>query len=62
MPPNGPDEWRARIGHWENRKLVIPGPLWISPAHLATSTSGTGDIIVGIPSTLLGAPKENCIA
>ena len=21
MPPNGPDEWRARIGHWENRKL-----------------------------------------
>ena len=21
MPPNGPDEWRARIGHWENRKM-----------------------------------------
>ena len=21
MPPSGPDEWRARIGHWENRKL-----------------------------------------
>ena len=21
MPPNGPDEWRARIGNWENRKL-----------------------------------------
>ena len=21
MPPNGPDEWRARIGQWENRKL-----------------------------------------
>ena len=21
MPSNGPDEWRARIGHWENRKL-----------------------------------------
>jgi len=21
MPPNGPDEWRARLGHWENRKL-----------------------------------------
>ena len=21
MPPNGPDDWRARIGHWENRKL-----------------------------------------
>ena len=21
MPPNGPEEWRARIGHWENRKL-----------------------------------------
>ena len=21
MPPCGPDEWRARIGHWENRKL-----------------------------------------
>ena len=21
MPPNGPSEWRARIGHWENRKL-----------------------------------------
>ena len=21
MPPNGPDEWRARIGTWENRKL-----------------------------------------
>ena len=21
MPPNGPNEWRARIGHWENRKL-----------------------------------------
>ena len=21
MPPNGADEWRARIGHWENRKL-----------------------------------------
>ena len=21
MPPNGIDEWRARIGHWENRKL-----------------------------------------
>ena len=21
MPPNGPDEWRARIGLWENRKL-----------------------------------------
>ena len=21
MPPNGPAEWRARIGHWENRKL-----------------------------------------
>ena len=21
MPPNGTDEWRARIGHWENRKL-----------------------------------------
>ena len=21
MPANGPDEWRARIGHWENRKL-----------------------------------------
>ena len=23
MPPNGPDEWRARIGHWENRKLRL---------------------------------------
>ena len=21
MPPSGPDEWRARIGQWENRKL-----------------------------------------
>ena len=21
MPPNGPAEWRARIGQWENRKL-----------------------------------------
>ena len=21
MPPNGVEEWRARIGHWENRKL-----------------------------------------
>ena len=21
MPPNGPEEWRARIGQWENRKL-----------------------------------------
>ena len=21
MPPGGLDEWRARIGHWENRKL-----------------------------------------
>ena len=21
MPPNGTEEWRARIGHWENRKL-----------------------------------------
>ena len=21
MAPNGPDEWRARIGQWENRKL-----------------------------------------
>ena len=21
MPPNGTAEWRARIGHWENRKL-----------------------------------------
>ena len=21
MPPNGPGEWRARIGQWENRKL-----------------------------------------
>ena len=21
MPPNGPDKWSARIGHWENGKL-----------------------------------------
>ena len=21
MPPNGPEEWRAKIGQWENRKL-----------------------------------------
>ena len=38
MPPNGPDEWRARIGHWENRKLRWYQAHWGSrprvPLHL----------------------------
>ena len=43
MPPNGPDEWRARsLG--EQKAAVVPGALLVSPTRHTTSTSGAGDL------------------
>ena len=59
MPPNGPDEWRARsrsLG--EQKAAVVPDTLWVSPTRPATSTSGQGDLgstsVVRFAATLTG--------